>query len=169
MSMPAEIALRPMLPDDGPELAALFAASIDELTGSDYSAEQQAAWMASAEDEATFTARLQGCLTIVALSDGAIAGFASLKDKDVVEMLYVRPDMAGRGVGTVLCDALERLAQGRGASAVTTAASDTAQPFFAKRGFEALHRETVVLGDEWLGRTLMRKTLGPSAQDATRH
>lgn len=157
-----------MLPDDGPALAAIFAASIDELTASDYSQEQQAAWIATAESEAAFGVRLQGFLTVLALLDGDIAGFASLKSPDVLEMLYVRPDAAGKGVATALCDALEKIAHGRGAAALTVAASDTAQPFFAKRGYEALHRETVSLGDEWLGRTVMRKGFGATA-DETRH
>lgn len=168
MSSAFKIALRPMLPDDGPALAAIFAASIDELTGGDYSPGQQAAWIASAESETAFGARLGNLLTILATIDGDVVGFASLKGQDVLEMLYVRPDAAGQGVATALCDALERIAQGRGASALTVAASDTAQPFFAKRAYSALHRETVPLGDEWLGRTLMRKTLGSAAEE-TRH
>ena len=44
-------ALRPFLPADMPVLAAIFAASIEELTGDDYSEAQQEAWAATAEDE----------------------------------------------------------------------------------------------------------------------
>lgn len=157
--MASTIALRPMLPDDGPTLAAIFAASIDELTGEDYTAEQQAAWIATAESEGAFAARLQGYLTILATVDGATAGFVALKGSDTLEMLYVRPDAAGQGVGAALCDAIEKIAGARGVPALTVAASDTAQPFFAKRGYESVRRETVPLDDEWLGRTVMRKVL----------
>jgi putative acetyltransferase len=158
------VALRPMLPGDAPALAAIFAASIDELTSADYSPDQQAAWIASAESEEAFGARLGGLLTILALKDGEPVGFAALKASDELEMLYVHPDAAGQGIAAVLCDALEKLALGRGAKVMNVAASDTAQGFFAKRGYEAIRRETVVLGDEWLGRTAMCKPLG--AQDA---
>ena len=166
--MSSTIALRPMLPDDGPTLAAIFAASIDELTGADYTPDQQAAWIATADSEAAFTARLQGYVTILAITDGETAGFAALKGSDTLEMLYVRPDAAGQGVGAALCDAIEKIAAARGAAALTVAASDTAQPFFAKRGYEAVRRETVPLDDEWLGRTVMRKALAAKTAE-TQH
>ena len=168
MAPKLKVALRPMLPDDGPALAAIFAASIDELTGADYSPGQQAAWIASAESETAFGLRLQSLLTILATIDGDVVGFGSLKAPDTLEMLYVRPDAAGQGVATALCDAFEKIAQSRSASGLSVAASDTAQPFFAKRGYVALHRETVPLDDEWLGRTLMRKSLDVSPPE-TRH
>ena len=168
MASKVKVALRPMLPEDGPTLAAIFAASIDELTGADYSPGQQAAWIASAESETAFGLRLQGLLTVLATIDGDVVGFGSLKAPDTLEMLYIRPDAAGQGVATALCEAFEKIAQGRGASGLTVAASDTAQAFFAKRGYAALHRETVSLGDEWLGRTLMRKSLSVSTPE-TRH
>lgn len=154
-----------MLPDDGPMLAAIFAASIDELTGGDYSAAQQAAWIESADSEVAFTARLRELLTILAMQDGEPVGFAALNAPDELEMLYVRPDAIGQGIATALCDALEKIAGARGATALNVAASDTAQPFFAKRGYEAVRRETVPLGDEWLGRTVMQKALAPKATE----
>ena len=43
--------LRPFLPEDVPVLAAIFTASIEELTGDDYNEAQQQAWMAAAESE----------------------------------------------------------------------------------------------------------------------
>ncbi|MDQ4137000.1 MAG: GNAT family N-acetyltransferase, partial [Pseudomonadota bacterium] len=50
-------ALRPFLPSDAPVLAEIFQASVEELTGEDYSPGQQEAWMAMAEDE-SFARRL---------------------------------------------------------------------------------------------------------------
>ena len=41
-------------------LAAIFVASIEELTGDDYSEAQQEAWAAAAEDEEAFGKRLAG-------------------------------------------------------------------------------------------------------------
>ena len=60
----------------------------------------------------------------------------------------------------MLCDALEKLAGARGATSLTVDASDNAQPFFAKRGYEAKQRNTVSLNGEWLANTTMQKTLG---------
>ncbi|MGN6114345.1 MAG: GNAT family N-acetyltransferase, partial [Nitrobacter sp.] len=140
-------ALRPMLPADIPVLAAIFVASIEELTGDDYSEAQQIAWAGTADDEEKFGARLAGELTLVATLQGAPVGFASLKGADHIDMLYVHPSAVGQGVATTLCDALEKLAGARGAKALTVEASDTAQQFFAKRGYAATQRNSVTVGD----------------------
>lgn len=151
--------LRPFLPTDVPILAAIFAASIEELTGDDYSEAQQQAWMAVAEDE-EFGKRLAADLTLIATLEGSPVGFASLHGKDHIRMLYVHPAVAGQGIATMLLDALEKLAGGRGATSLTVDASDTAQSFFAKRGYTAKQRNTVTVNDEWLANTTMQKTLG---------
>jgi putative acetyltransferase len=156
-----------MLPDDGPMLATIFITGIEEMTGDDYSPSQRAAWIGAAEDEEAFAARLRDLLTLVATVDGEPVGFASLKSPDHIEMLYVSPASVGQGVATALCDALERLAHGRGADQVTVDASDTAQGFFALRGFEPQQRRTICVGDEWLGQTAMRKAF--LAASGTRH
>lgn len=157
--MATRIALRPLLPADGPVLASIFVASVDELTADDYDAGQRAAWAALADDEDAFLARLNDGLTLVATVEGAPVGFATLKLPDRLAMLYVLPGAAGQGVGATLCDACEKLAKARGATELSVEASDTAQGFFAKRSYAARQRGTVALGDEWLGRTDMRKTL----------
>ncbi|OAF01401.1 GCN5 family acetyltransferase [Bradyrhizobium centrolobii] len=152
-------ALRPFLPADVPILAAIFAASIEELTGDDYNEAQQEAWMAAAEDE-EFGRQLASDLTLIATLDGSPVGFASLRGNDHIRMLYVHPAVSGQGVATMLVDALEKLAGGRGAKSLTVDASDTAQGFFAKRGYAAQQRNSVTVNDEWLANTTMKKTLG---------
>ena len=74
-------------------------------------------------------------------------------------MLYVHPAAAGQGVGTMLVDALEKLAGSRGAAKLTVDASDTARDFFEHRGYVAQQRNTVSVGDEWLANTTMKKQL----------
>ncbi|MEK4034757.1 GNAT family N-acetyltransferase [Methylocystis sp. IM3] len=155
--------LRPFLPADAPTLAALFRAGVDELTAEDYDADQREAWASAADDEAAFAARLAGALTIVALVGGEIAGFASLKDNKTFDMLYVRPDLAGQGVGGALADAIEKLATARGTEKLTVEAADSARDFFAARGYVAQSRNTVTIAGEWLGNTTMTKELAAPA------
>jgi len=154
--------LRPFLPDDVPVLAAIFAASIEQLTGDDYSEAQQQAWMERAEDE-DFGKQLASDLTLIATLEGSPVGFASLRGADHIHMLYVHPAVAGQGIATMLVDALEKLAGGRGAKSLTVDASDTAEGFFAKRGYAAQQRNSVTINDEWLANTTMKKTLGAAA------
>ena len=160
MSVVSTPALRPFLPADTPVLAAIFTAAIEELTGDDYSSDQQEAWAAVADDEEAFGKKLADELTLIATLRNAPVGFASLKGKDHIDMLYVHPSAAGQGVASALLDALEKLAGGRGAKNLTVDASDNAQEFFKKRGYVAKQRNSVTVNGEWLANTTMQKTLG---------
>jgi putative acetyltransferase len=152
-------ALRPFLAEDTPALAAIFAASVEELTGEDYSEAQQQAWASAADDEEQFGKRLASELTLVATLQNSPVGFASLKGADHIDMLYVHPSAAGQGVGSMLSEALEKLAGGRGAKSLTVDASDNAEGFFSRRGYVAKQRNTVTVNGEWLANTTMQKTL----------
>ena len=161
MTAPVAPALRPMLPADAPVLAAIFRAAIEGLAAEDYNTAQQEAWMSAADDEAAFAARRAKELTLLATLDHVPAGFASLKDNDHIEMLFVHPRAARRGVAKALMGALETLAAARGITRLTVDASDTARDFFAQCGYVAQRRNTVEINGEWLGNTSMEKTLAP--------
>jgi putative acetyltransferase len=156
-------ALRPFLPADTPTLAAIFVAAIQELTGDDYGEAQQEAWAAAAGDEDEFGKKLAAELTLIATLQNSPVGFASLKDNNRINMLYVHPSAAGEGVGAMLCDALEKLAGARGTNSLTVDASDNALDFFRKRGFAAKQRNSVTINGEWLANTTMAKALGAPA------
>jgi len=158
-------ALRPFLAADTPMLAAIFVASVEELTGDDYSEAQQQAWASAADDEEQFGKRLASELTLIATLQNSPVGFASLKGADHIDMLYVHPGAVGQGVASMLCDALEKLAGSRGARSLSVDASGNAQEFFLKRGYVGKQRNTVTVNGEWLANTTMQKTLvqGPSS------
>ena len=158
-------ALRPFLAADTSMLAAIFAASVEQLTGDDYSEAQQAAWASAAEDEESFGKRLASELTLVATLQNSPVGFAALKGADHIDMLYVHPSAVGQGVAAMLCDALEKLAGGRGAKKLTVDASDNATEFFLKRGYVAMQRNTVTINGEWLANTTMQKSLGEAPEN----
>jgi putative acetyltransferase len=155
--------LRPFLPADAATLAALFRTSVDELAADDYDDAQREAWTSEVDDEEAFGARLAGELTIVALVEGEIAGFASLRDNKIFDMVYVRPEMARRGIGSALADAIEKLAAARGTKTLSVDASDSARDFFAARGYVPKTRNTIEIGGQWLGTTSMTKELAAPA------
>ena len=160
-------ALRPYLPKDVPFLLRMTRGSITQLAQDDYSPGQIDAWVESFSDEAAFAARLAAGLTLVATIDGFPAGYAMLKGKDEIDLLYVAPGLVRRGVASALLEALEKLAAARGATQLSAKASDVARPFFSARGYEPQSRNTVPLGDEWLGHTVMMKSFG--AQPSSLH
>jgi len=154
-----KLALRPFLAADAPILAAIFRAAIEELTEEDYTPPQQEAWASLADDEEGFGERLANRLTLIATLEGSPVGFAALEGPTNIDMLYVHPAVSRQGVGTMLYDALEKLAASRGASHLTVDASDSALPFFQKHGFAAQQRNTVLAGSEWIANTTMKKQL----------
>jgi putative acetyltransferase len=160
-------ALRPFLATDTPILAAIFVAAIEQLTGDDYNEAQQEAWASVTDDEEQFGKRLASGLTLIATLQNSPVGFASLKGADHIDMLYVHPGAVGQGVASMLCEALEKLAGGRGAKSLTVDASDNAEEFFRKRGYVGQRRNTVSINGEWLANTTMQKTLAGAPQAET--
>jgi putative acetyltransferase len=158
-----KLGLRPFLPADTPLLIEIFRSSIEDLTGDDYSQAQQRAWASAAEDEEAFAARLAARLTLVATLEGSVVGFVALEGKEHIDMLYVHPAMAGQGVGTMLLDALEKIAASRGTARLKVEASDSARDFFLGRGYVAKQRNSVSRQGEWLANTTMEKPLGIAA------
>jgi putative acetyltransferase len=156
-------ALRPFLRADTPVLAAIFAAAIEQLTGDEYNEAQQQAWASVADDEEQFSERLASELTLIATLENSPVGFASLKGADHIDMLYVHPAAAGQGVASMLVEALEKLAGGRGAKSLSVDASDNALEFFSKRGYLPKQRNTMTVNGEWLANTTMQKMLAEGA------
>jgi putative acetyltransferase len=152
-------ALRPYLASDAPLLADIFRSSVEELAADDYSAAQQDAWAAFADDEDAFAQRLADLLTLVATIAGSPVGFACLEDNRQIDMLYVHPSVTGQGIASMLCDALEKLARARGSKRISVDASDAARGFFERRGYLAQQRNSVSVGGEWLANTTMTKQL----------
>ncbi len=163
------VSLRPFLPADARRCAEIFRSSINELAAEDYDEEQREAWASRADDEQAFGARLTGALTLLAMIDGAVAGFASLKGADLIDMLFVDPEFARQGAGGALIEALTKLAQARGAKRLTVDASNSARPLFERQGFSAERRNLVRVGDQWLANTTMAKTLAGNSTPPTRH
>jgi putative acetyltransferase len=165
--------LRPYLPADAARCAAIFRDSVETLTSDDYSEDQRRVWAATADDVATFGSRLEKSLTLVAALSRQTVGFGSLKGADVIDMLYVDPEFARRGVGAALIDALTRLATARGAKQLIGDVSDTARVSFERQGFVAQRRNMIQLGGEWLANTTMVKALvavGPTSRpESTLH
>lgn len=151
---------RPYAPErDAAALAALFLASVTTLTAGHYDAAQRAAWASSADDVASFGARLARGTTLVAVHDGAPVAFAQLWPVDHVEMLYVAPGWTRRGLATALLARLESVAREHGASVLGADASALARPVFERAGFSLVSVQTVWRGGVSLPRFQVCKLL----------
>ncbi|VTZ27781.1 putative acetyltransferase [Methylocella tundrae] len=153
--------LRPYLAADLPLLSEIRLSAIEELTEEDYDEAQRRAWAELADDEEALGEALKKGLSLVGLVGGAPVGFIVLTEGGLISQLYVHPAVARTGVATALVDAIEKLAAARKIESLVVDASDTAKPLFDKRGYVAERRNTIALGDVWLGNTRMKKKLSP--------
>ena len=154
--MPKIVRIRGYEAEDALEIARLFYETVHSVNRAHYSEEQVAAWAPEVPDARRWHARMSARLTLVAEEEGEVVGFAELEGGHL-DMLYVRKDAVGRGVGLRLYEAVEREALDRGHGRITTEASITARPFFKRRGFRLVREQTVRRHDVELTNFVMRK------------
>jgi len=145
--------------DDAAEICRLFYGTVRHVNLGDYSPEQVRAWAPAPPDPVAWHERMSGRHTLVAEVGGEIVGFIEREEDGHLDMLYCRKDAVGRGVGSRLYAAAEERARGLGVERVFTEASITARPFFERRGFVVLERNTVVRHGVGLTNFSMAKAL----------
>ncbi|MDP8950877.1 MAG: GNAT family N-acetyltransferase [Actinomycetota bacterium] len=128
---------------DACEIVRLFYETIRSVNRVDYSDAQVEAWAPGVPDPEEWHARMNGRRTLVAEEGAEVVGFAELEGDGHLDMLYVRGDAVGRGVGRRLYRAVEREARSLGLERIFTEASVTARPFFESEGFRVVREQTV--------------------------
>lgn len=152
------ILLRPYAEGDTPALSSLLAECVRNVNSRDYTPEQVEAWCAAGADLGRLHARLSTGCTIVAENGNAeIVGFANMHDDGYFDYLFVGSRSQRLGIASRLADEAERYARSRGAAAFTSEVSITALPFFERRGYVTVKRQTVMCGSVGLDNFVMRK------------
>ena len=149
--------LRPYRPEDLPEIAALFYDTVHSVNARDYSPLQLWAWATGYVDLAAWDRRYRESETLIAEIFDKIIGFGNMEPEGYLDMLYVHRDFQHRGVASAICDALEGAHPG---VIFTTHASVTARPFFERRGYLVVRRQTILRRGVELTNFVMEK--GPS-------
>jgi putative acetyltransferase len=146
---------------DALQIARLFYETVRSVNRVDYSREQVQAWAPEVPDPEAWHARMADRRTLVAEDGGEVVGFVELEEDGHLDMLYVRKDAVGRGVGSLLYRAIEREAREQGIGLIFTEASVTARPFFERCGFRVVREQTVARRGVDLTNFAMEKPLGP--------
>ncbi len=144
---------------DAPEITRLFYETVRSVNRVDYSEEQVRAWAPSVPDPREWHSRMASRRTLVAEEGGEVVGFAELESDGHLDMLFVRGDAVGRGVGRQLYESIECKARGQGLGRIFTEASITARPFFERRGFCVVRERTVARRGVELTNFAMEKDL----------
>lgn len=150
--------IRRYSPGDISEITQLFYNTVHTVNLSDYSPTEVDAWAPKNIDKAEWHRRLSENFTIVAEQDGIVVGFASLAYNGYFDMLYVHKDYQRQGIAAALTDIIENEAVLNGISELTADVSITAKPFFEKKGFEVIRKQSVERKGQILTNYKMRKT-----------
>lgn len=150
---------RPYEFTDLPGVMETYTVSIRSLAAAYYSPEQLAAWAPIPPDATRWQQRLSQLHTIVAETEGVLAGFTSYTHDGYLDFLFSHPAFARRGVATRLYLRAESALRSFGVWRVSTHASLASRPFFDRHGFQVDGEERTECGGLYLRRFAMHKPL----------
>ena len=90
---------------------------------------------------------------------GNVAGFSSLAEDGYFDLLYVHHNFQGKGIATLLEEALVLEAKNQGQTNVWASVSVTAQPFFKQKGYIETRKEIRKVEDQEFENAIMEKQL----------
>lgn len=141
--------------EDQAEILSLFYETVHTVNAKDYKEKQLDAWAPQDNDYEHLNAALRNNLTLLAIEDGKITGFADIDENGYLDHLFVHKDYQRRGIASALCSRIEE-----GFKRIETHASITARPFFEKRGYVVVKAQDVEIRGEVLRNYVMEKRFG---------
>lgn len=136
--------LRKFTANDAEALADVYRDSVRTIGPQAYTQEQVDAWAIYPDEIEEFKSRLSRGLTLVAEVENQIAGFGQLEPDDHVAFLYCAGRYSRKGIGAIICRALEAHALAMGTFPIHTEASRISRPFFEKHGYSVVEVERVI-------------------------
>lgn len=124
---------------DCEELAKLFYDTVHTVNAKDYTEKQLDAWATGKEDLEKWNSSLEKHFTLVATNNGMIVGFGDMDRTGYLDRLYVHSKYQGVGIGSSICDLLEKYANEK----IVTHSSITAKTFFEKRGYKVVKKQQI--------------------------
>lgn len=157
------IHIRPFQVGDEPALYRVHHEAIHRVASRDYTPEQILAWAPARPDPGPWAIKMRHLQPFVAEVDEVIAGYADLQPSGYIDHFFVSADFPRRGVGRMLMERIHEEAAHRAIGELTADVSKTAQPFFARFGFEIMELRYPVRSGVTIPNALMRKRLPPPA------
>ena len=155
--------VRPAVAGDAAALAGVAQRAITITAAARYDADQLALWASPFTPE-SLAPVVESTSVFVVDHGGEIAGFANLLVADTgraeVDLLYVDPAFAGRGVARLAVGAVEAEARRRGVTTLFADASLLAAPVFEHLGFTVVERYDKARGPVSFPNTWLAKALG---------
>lgn len=154
--MSTAIRIRLYAPGEEPALFEVYHSAIHLIASRDYTPEQVEAWAPASLDPVLWRDRIRGIDPFVAELDGEIVGYADLQTSGYIDHFFVSGRHPRRGIGARLMERLLAEAEALGIATLTSDVSLTAQPFFARYGFEIVEQRCPVMRGIAIPNALMR-------------
>ncbi|TSO25816.1 GNAT family N-acetyltransferase [Lactobacillus sp. LL6] len=139
--------------NDCQKVIELFYDTVHTINARDYNKEQLFSWAPKEANLNKWNQSLMNNFCLVAEMDNQIVGFGDISKDGYLDHLFVHKDFQGQGIASNLCNKLESIPSKQ----ITTHASITAKPFFEKRGYKVIKKQTVVRNKIELVNYVMRK------------
>lgn len=139
---------------DCEHLAKLFYDTVHSVNAKDYTEEQLNIWATGSVDLDKWNESLSEHYSVVAVEADVIVGFGDIDISGYLDRLYVHKDYQNQGIGTAICDELEKAFE---VVEIITHASITSRPFFLSRGYNVVREQQVIRNGIALTNYIMRK------------
>nr|WP_204314783.1 GNAT family N-acetyltransferase [Bifidobacterium aerophilum] len=140
----------------------VFRRSVTGIASHDYDDEQIRVWAGNTGTPTQWDMRRSAVHTWVAETTGcdpAVVGFIDIDDTGYIDMLFVDPSAARRGVASQLLDHAERYSAANDIARLSVHASVTARPFFRRHGFRTVETRRPQIGNVVFVNYLMIKPM----------
>ena len=153
------LVVRPALESDFGAIGRVFHEAVHQIARRDYTEEQLRAW-SPGELSAEHWQRRTGKLEVrVAALESVVAGFIGFSRSGYIDLLFVRPELARRGIARALLLNAESMLGQLGVESAWTEASLTARGFFQAMGYSTVREQTVYCEGVELRNCRMEKVL----------
>jgi len=149
--------IRRFEPGEEPALFDVYHSAIHLIASRDYTEEQVNAWAPAVLDEELWVRRIRGINPFVAELNGVLVGYADVQASGYIDHFFVSGRHARQGIGRALVGVLESEAKRIGVTKLTSDVSKTAQPFFARFGFQIVEQRMPVVQGIEVPNARMRK------------
>ena len=144
---------------DEPALFGVFFSAIHEIASRDYTQEQTNAWAPADLDRDAWSEHVRGLQPFVVELHDEIVGYADVQPNGYIDHFFVSGFHPRQGIGRLLMERIHQEAASLGLRELTSNVSRTAQPFFARHGFELVAQQTPIRRGVAIPNASMRKAL----------
>jgi putative acetyltransferase len=149
--------LRKASETDIEQIGLLFKETILHKNVRDYEPEQVKAWASGYNETDKWKKKIAEQYFLVAIEDDTLCGMASITPKGYIDYMFVGKDHQGKGVASMLFNALMLKAVEWKVKKLTADVSITAKPFFLHKGFLVVREQEVLLKGIYLTNFYMEK------------